>query len=135
MNPGRRARIETEERFMIPALTIDELQMQAQRRLPKPIYDFIDGAAYDEATKVANRQDFLSLRLRQRVLRDIAVRDHGTTILGQKSSMPAMISPVGMSGLLSPREAETASARAAKACGRSEEHTSELQSLIRITYD
>src|SRR3546814_16595845 len=86
MNPGRRARIETEERFMIPALTIDELQMQAQRRLPKPIYDFIDGAAYDEATKVANRQDFLSLRLRQRVLRDIAVRDHGTTILGQESS-------------------------------------------------
>src|SRR3546814_8325287 len=113
MNPGRRARIETEERFMIPALTIDELQMQAQRRLPKPIYDFIDGAAYDEATKVANRQDFLSLRLRQRVLRDIAVRDHGTTILGQKSSMPAMISPVGM---------------------RSEEHTSELQSLMRISY-
>src|SRR3546814_20444619 len=106
MNPGRRARIETEERFMIPALTIDELQMQAQRRLPKPIYDFIDGAAYDEATKVANRQDFLSLRLRQRVLRDIAVRDHGTTILGQKSSMPAMISPVGMSGLLSPRKPE-----------------------------
>src|SRR3546814_2992667 len=118
MNPGRRARIETEERFMIPALTIDELQMQAQRRLPKPIYDFIDGAAYDEATKVANRQDFLSLRLRQRVLRDIAVRDHDTTILGQKSSMPAMISPVGMYGMLSQPEAETA---------RSEAHTAELQ--------
>src|SRR3546814_3967259 len=117
MNPGRRARIETEERFMIPALNIDELQMQAQRRLPKPIYDFIDGAAYDDTTKVANRQDFLSVRLRERVLSDIAVRDHVTTILGQKSSKPAMISPVGMSGLLSPRDAETASARAAKACG------------------
>src|SRR3546814_16764400 len=109
MNPVRRARIETEERFMIPALTIDELQMQAQRRLPKPIYDFIDGAAYAEATTVAHRQDFLSLRLRQRVLRAIAVRDHGTTILGQQSSMPVMTPPVGMSGLLSPRAAETTS--------------------------
>jgi len=102
---------------MIPALTVDELQTLAQRRLPKPIYDFFDGAAYDEATKAANRQDFLSIRLRQRVLRDIAVRDHSTTILGQRSSMPTVISPVGMSGLLSPRDAEIAAARAAKASG------------------
>src|SRR3546814_11145444 len=102
---------------MIPALTIDELQRQAQRRLPKPIYDFIDGAAYDEATKVANRQAFLSLRLRQRVLRDIAVRDHGTTILGQNSSMPAMSSPVVMSGLFFLRKAQPGTTLAAKATG------------------
>jgi L-lactate dehydrogenase (cytochrome) len=102
---------------MIPALTVDDLQMLAKRRLPKAIYDFFDGAAFDEATKTANREDLLSIKLRQRVLRDIAVRDHSTTILGQRSSMPVMISPVGLAGVVWPGQGEVASARAAKAVG------------------
>lgn len=102
---------------MTPALTIDELRLQAKKCLPKPIFDFFDGAAFTEATKNANEQDFGKIRLRQRVLRDVTNRDHSTSILGQKSSLPTMISPVGMSGLLAPFEAEAASARAAKVCG------------------
>src|SRR4030095_1425821 len=102
---------------MTPALTVDDLQMLAKRRLPKAIYDFFDGAAFDEATKTANREDLLSIKLRQRVLRDMPVRDHSTTILGQRSSMPVMISPVGLAGVVWPGQGEVASARAAEAVG------------------
>ncbi|MBI1179512.1 MAG: L-lactate dehydrogenase [Alphaproteobacteria bacterium] len=97
--------------------TISDLREAARRKLPLPIFDFVDGAAFSEVTLRANTQDFERVRFRQRVLKDVSVRSLATTIVGQPTSMPAAISPTGLSGMLWGGNGEIAAARAAKAAG------------------
>lgn len=80
--------------------TVEDLRDLARRRLPEPIFDFIDGAAFRERTLAANIADFGRYRLRQRVLVDVGERSTATTILGQAAAMPAVIAPTGMSGAI-----------------------------------
>ena len=95
--------------------TIQDLRSIAQRKLPRPIFDFIDGAAFQEITLRANCEDFDKIRFRQRSLVDVSKRNFSTTILGQKSSMPAVISPIGLGGICWGNDGEKLAARAAKA--------------------
>ena len=95
--------------------TIQDLRNIAQRKLPRPIFDFIDGAAFQEITLRANCEDFDKIRFRQRSLVDVSKRNLSTTILGQKSSMPAVISPCGLGGICWGNDGEKLAARAAKA--------------------
>jgi L-lactate dehydrogenase (cytochrome) len=90
----------------------------AGRRLPRPIFDFIDGAAFRERTLAANVEDFGRIRLRQRVLRDVSDIDLGTRVLGQAMTMPVAIAPTGISGILpAGGHGELMAARAARAGG------------------
>ena len=84
---------------LVRTATIQDLRSIAQRKLPRPIFDFIDGAAFQEITLRANCEDFDKIRFRQRSLVDVSKRNFSTTILGQKSSMPAVISPIGLGGI------------------------------------
>ncbi len=97
--------------------TIADLREMARHKLPRPIFDFVDGAAFGEVTLRANCDDFGKLRFRQRVLKDIASRSLSTTMVGQPVSMPAAISPTGLSGMLWGGGGEIEAARAAKAAG------------------
>jgi L-lactate dehydrogenase (cytochrome) len=92
------------------------LRAAAARRLPKAIFDFIEGGSYDEVTLRANSADLQALRLRQRVMVDAAIRNHRTMFLGEKADMPVALGPAGFSGLLYPL-GEIRAARAAKASG------------------
>jgi L-lactate dehydrogenase (cytochrome) len=88
----------------------------ARRRLPRVLFDYIDGGSYAETTLAANVDDFQALRLRQRVLRDVSSLSMGTEVFGQSLSMPVVLSPIGLAGMYA-RRGETQAARAAKAAG------------------
>jgi L-lactate dehydrogenase (cytochrome) len=95
---------------------IADLRRLAWRRLPRVLFDYIDGGAQDEVTLRANQADFNRIALVQRVLRDVSVRDQSVTVMGQKYDLPLILSPTGMTGLFWPNGALEA-ARAATDAG------------------
>jgi L-lactate dehydrogenase (cytochrome) len=97
--------------------TIADLRAAAKRKLPKPIFDFVDGSAFQEITLRANCDDFDKLRFYLRPLRDVSSRSLNTTILGQESTMPAAIAPIGLGGVLRGNDGEKLAARAARKAG------------------
>jgi isopentenyl diphosphate isomerase/L-lactate dehydrogenase-like FMN-dependent dehydrogenase len=98
------------------AINIEDLRSRARRRLPKVIFEFIDGGAQDETTLRANREDFQKWRFRTRVLTDVSRRDQSITLFGQHCASPLILAPAGLAGLLS-RRGELAAARAAEKFG------------------
>ncbi|GAB5101297.1 alpha-hydroxy acid oxidase [Caballeronia sp. HLA56] len=85
------------------ALSIDDLRKIARRRLPRVIYDYLEGGAEDEACLAANRRAFEKHRLLPRYLVDITQRDQSTTVLGQRFASPFGIAPTGMIAMVRPR--------------------------------
>jgi len=98
------------------AANVADYREAARRRLPRVLFDYIDGGAYAEETLAANVADIQALRLRQRVLRDVSKISTETELFGEKLSMPVILSPVGLAGM-SARRGEAQAARAAKAAG------------------
>jgi len=101
---------------MSPISNIADLRAIARRKLPRVIFDFIDGGAYDEVTMNANRSDLDALRFHQRVMIDVSTRSLQSTILGLTVSMPVAIAPAGLTGLVH-GDGEILAARAAQAFG------------------
>ena len=95
---------------------IADLRQLAYQRLPRVLFDYIDGGAQDEVTLRANQADFNNFTLVQRVLRDVTRRDQSVTVLGQKYDLPLILSPTGMTGIFWPNGALEA-ARAASDAG------------------
>lgn len=100
---------------LAPATVLDYREL-ARRRLPRQLFDYIDGGAYEETTMRANVTDLESVLLRQRVLRDVSRRGQATEVLGQQLSQPVVLAPVGLAGMFA-RRAEVQAARAAEAVG------------------
>jgi L-lactate dehydrogenase (cytochrome) len=98
------------------ALTIEDLRRLARRRLPRAVFDFVEGGAGDERTMARNRAAFERLLLRPRVLVDVSKREQATVVLGERVATPVLVSPTGMAGLCWPR-GEVAAARAAHEAG------------------
>ena len=96
--------------------TVHDYRELARRRLPRQLFDYIDGGAYDEVTMAANVADLAQIKLRQLIMRDVSTRDTAVEVLGQKLSMPVVLAPVGLGGMFATR-AEVQAARAAKAAG------------------
>ncbi|WP_288455882.1 FMN-dependent L-lactate dehydrogenase LldD [uncultured Sphingomonas sp.] len=84
----------------------------ARRRLPPFLFHYIDGGAYAEHTLRHNVSDLSDIALRQRVLRDVADIDLGTTLFGRSVGMPVVLAPVGLTGMYA-RRGEVQAARAA----------------------
>ncbi|MBI1395208.1 MAG: L-lactate dehydrogenase [Betaproteobacteria bacterium] len=97
-------------------MNIDALRNAARRRLPRTIFDFVDGGAQDETTLRANRADFERYAFRPRVLTDVSRRDLSTTILGTPAAVPLVLAPTGLAGILH-RRGELAASRAAADAG------------------
>jgi L-lactate dehydrogenase (cytochrome) len=93
-------------------VTIDDLRRAARRRLPRPLFDYIDGGAEDEVTMRANAADFERYRFRPRALVDVSRRDQSTTVLGIPIQSPLILAPTGFTGMFWPR-GEAVAARAA----------------------
>src|SRR4051812_33775771 len=100
---------------LAPATATDYREL-ARRRIPRQLFDYVDGGAYDEATMRANVADLQKVLLRQVVMRDVSVRDPSAEVLGQRLALPVILAPVGLGGMLAPR-AEVQAARAAEAVG------------------
>ena len=88
----------------------------ARRRLPRFLFEYIDGGSYAEVTLRRNVADLEQIALRQRVLRDVADLELTTELFGQTLAMPVVLSPVGLSGMYA-RRGEVQAARAAEAAG------------------
>src|SRR4051794_10162915 len=100
---------------LAPATASDYREL-ARRRIPRQLFDYVDGGAYDEVTMRANVSDLQKVLLRQVVMRDVSVREPAVEVLGQRLALPVILAPVGLAGMLAPR-AEVQAARAAEAAG------------------
>ena len=100
---------------LAPATAADYREL-ARQRLPRHLFDYIDGAAYDEVTAGENLRGFQRLALRQRVLRDVSRLALTTRVLGQDLALPLVLAPIGIAGAFA-RRAEVQAARAAEAAG------------------
>ena len=87
----------------------------ARRKLPRFLFDYIDGGAYAEHTMRANSADLASISLRQRILRNVDSLSLKTTLFGKEQSLPIILSPVGLTGMYARRgEVQAAKAAATK---------------------
>ena len=84
----------------------------ARRRLPRFLFDYLDGGANAEETLKRNVSDLASVHLRQRVLKNVSDIRLESELFGQRLALPVILGPVGMAGMMA-RRGETGAARAA----------------------
>jgi (S)-mandelate dehydrogenase len=96
------------------AINIEDLHQIAKRRLPRIIFDYIEGGVEDERGLARNEEAFHNYRLLPRYLVDVSERDQSQTVFGRTYSSPFGISPTGSVGLYR-REGEVMLAEAAAA--------------------
>jgi L-lactate dehydrogenase (cytochrome) len=112
----RSLRITSAARSLATCHNIEDLRRMAKRRLPAPMFHYIDGGADDEWTLARNTTAFDDYELVPHYLRDVSTIDLSTRLLGQDVKLPFFLAPTGMSRLFH-HEAEPAVARAAQAAG------------------
>src|SRR5258708_7591910 len=81
------------------AVNIEELHQMAKRKLPKSMFDYIEGGVEDERGLERNGAAFKKHQLLPRYLVDVSTRDQSQTIFGRKFGSPFGISPTGTAGL------------------------------------
>jgi len=85
----------------------------ARRKLPRFLFDYIDGGAYAEHTLRANSTDLTGISLRQRILKNVETLSLETTLFDQPLSMPIILAPVGLTGMFA-RRGEVQAVKAAE---------------------
>ena len=98
------------------AINIEDLRRIAKRRLPRFVFDYIDGGAEDEITLRRNRESFQRMCWRWRTLNDVSRRSLSTRLLGEPSALPVVVGPTALNGLFW-RDGDLELARAASAAG------------------
>ena len=96
--------------------TIEDLRQLAEKRVPRMFYDYADSGSWTESTYRANSSDFQKIKLRQRVAVNMENRSTATTMVGQATTMPVSIAPVGLTGMQH-ADGEIHAARAAEKFG------------------
>ena len=96
--------------------TIEDLRVQAEKRVPRMFYDYADSGSWTEGTYRANEADFQKIKLRQRVAVNMEGRTTAATMVGQAAKMPVAIAPVGLTGMQH-ADGEIHAARAAEKFG------------------
>lgn len=96
--------------------SVEDLRLAAQGRLPRLLFDYVDGGAHSETTMRANAGDFAQWRLMPRILRNVQHIDLSTRFMGACHRLPFWFAPVGYLGLLAPR-GDIAAGRVAREAG------------------
>ena len=115
----------------------DDFRRLARRRLPRPIFDYIDGAADDETTARRNTESYRDCDLVPNVLRGVSDVDMSVTVMGQKLALPVYCSPTALQRLFhhqGERAVAAAAARFGTMFGVSSLGTTSLEE-IRQRYD
>ena len=87
------------DRILSGCHSIADLRRAAKRRLPKAVFDYMDGAAEDEVTLYRNQADFGRYELLPHFLVDVENVDLSTRVLGADIDVPFILAPTGMSRL------------------------------------
>ncbi|WP_225206707.1 FMN-dependent L-lactate dehydrogenase LldD [Novosphingobium huizhouense] len=98
------------------AASIPDYRELARKRLPRFLFEYIDGGSYAEVTLRRNIADLENVALRQRVLRDMSRLDLSTELFGQKLALPVALAPIGLAGM-NARRGECQAVRAAETAG------------------
>lgn len=97
-------------------INVDEFRRRAQKRLPRVVFDYVDGAAEDEVTLRANRQAYSTVTFRPHQAVHYSNYVTSTRVLGAKLSFPVLLAPVGYTRLLHP-DGDIGAAKAAGDAG------------------
>lgn len=100
---------------LLPASYAD-FRRRAERRLPRFLFDYIDGGAGAEVTLARNTADWQAVQLTQKVLCDAAATDCSVELFGERLALPLVLAPLGMGGMTA-RRGEVQAKRAADAAG------------------
>src|SRR3954469_8925920 len=98
----RRFRLDPVARRLARAANVHDLRVMARRRLPRGVFDYIDGGAEDENTLAENSAAFVRTPFRPRVLRAGGTGDPTTTILGRPVPIPLVLAPTGFTRIADP---------------------------------
>ena len=108
----RHFEFDPELRRLARAACTDDLRQIAKKRLPRGVFDYIDGAAEDESALARNCRAFDKIEFRPRILRDVSHVKSETTLLGRPLSFPLVLAPTGFTRVAH-SQGELAAARAA----------------------
>lgn len=100
---------------LLPA-SFEDYRRLAEARLPRFLFDYIDGGATAEVTLRRNVSDWEAVKLSQKVLCDASQLDCGVELFGEKLNIPLILAPIGMGGMSS-RRGEAQAKRAADVAG------------------
>lgn len=103
-------------RLLHSVAVADDFRAIARRRLPRAVFDYVDGGADEEITLRANREAFARRRLHPRLLRDVSQPDLSGALFGHGFSMPVGLAPTGYTRMMHPT-GEVSAALAARAAG------------------
>ncbi|HEX7034447.1 MAG TPA: FMN-dependent L-lactate dehydrogenase LldD [Pseudomonadales bacterium] len=98
------------------AASVTDYRRLAERRLPRFLFEYIDGGSYAEVTLRRNVADLERIALRQRVMRDVSAADLTTGLFGETLALPVALGPVGLAGM-NARRGEVQAQAAAEAAG------------------
>ena len=101
----------------VSAINIDDLRSLAKARLPRMVFDYIDGGAEDEITLRRSVDRFADYEWVWNALVDVSKINTATKVLGQPNAQPYFVSPTAASRLFHPMQGELATARAAQVAG------------------
>ena len=108
----RGVRLDPKARRLGACYDVFDLRLAAKRRIPRPVFDYVDGAADEEIAVAANTAAFRSWRFLPRVLAGVASADTSAALLGASLPVPLLLGPVGYTRMLHP-DGEIGAARSA----------------------
>jgi L-lactate dehydrogenase (cytochrome) len=112
----RKPTLDPVERRLQQSVSVDDMRRIARRRLPRGVFDYIDGGAEDERSLARNSDGFAGYQFEPRVLRDVSNLDTSITMFGRPMSMPLIVAPTGYTRIAH-SQGELAVARAANRAG------------------
>ena len=89
-----------EDRKLKRAVNLQELRLLARKRVPKAVFDYVDGGANDELSYQRSAETFSKVQFHARVLRDVSKIDLTTKIAGKESSLPIIFAPTGYTRMM-----------------------------------
>jgi isopentenyl diphosphate isomerase/L-lactate dehydrogenase-like FMN-dependent dehydrogenase len=89
-----------EDRKLKRAVNLQELRLLARKRVPKAVFDYVDGGANDEISYQRSAETFSKVQFHARVLRDVSKVDLTTKIAGKDSAMPIIFAPTGYTRMM-----------------------------------
>ncbi|MEI7562048.1 MAG: alpha-hydroxy acid oxidase [Actinomycetes bacterium] len=89
-----------EDRKLKRAVNLQELRLLARKRVPKAVFDYVDGGANDEISYQRSAETFSKVQFHARVLRDVSKIDLTTKIAGKESSLPIIFAPTGYTRMM-----------------------------------
>jgi isopentenyl diphosphate isomerase/L-lactate dehydrogenase-like FMN-dependent dehydrogenase len=89
-----------QDRKLKKAVNLAELRILASKRVPKAVFDYVDGGANDEISYKRSAEVFANVQFNARVLRDVSKVDLTTRIVGQDSALPIIFAPTGYTRMM-----------------------------------